>query len=111
MYDIDISEATTNRDGIFDEMIEWLCSNIGPQISEERIPAAAFMGNFHRKYIIEGTGWRYVYHVVRVPINANDFDDKRFKYVGTKAGGSAMYVSKRVFIEDAIRAVEFKLKW
>jgi hypothetical protein len=112
MYPIDISEAARNNDEVFEEMLEWLRENVGPETNKHREQSTEVEGRFHRKFRIEGTGWFYEYHVIRVPsTDTKPITNSKFKQIEKRGFDSTLYMSKRFYIEDSIRAVEFKLKW
>lgn len=113
MYAIDIGEMTHGGDDVFFEMLDWLCEVVGPQISEDNGTSNANDGRSERTYKIYGTGWNYEYNSIRIRNDdKREFEmPKHFRYGSNKAGGSTLYTSKVMYIEDATRAVEFKLKW
>jgi hypothetical protein len=114
MHAVDIANMTHGSKEVFGEMLKWLADVIGPQIREDRKAAIVTEDRATRFYKIEGTGWYYEYCSLRLKINDSPEDfvpPKFFHYQSNKAGGSHLYASKVMYIEDITRAVEFKLKW
>jgi hypothetical protein len=113
MYAIDIAEKTHGNLDVFGEMLDWLRDVVGPQIREDQKGSVVTEERATRTYRIEGTGWYYEYCSIRIRIEDTlDFElPKFFHYASNKAGGSHLYTSKIMYIEDITRAVEFKLKW
>lgn len=113
MYAIDISEMTHGNTEVFSEMLAWLDEVVGPQVSEDQRSSVIKDDRSTRTYVVHGTGWHYEYSNIR--INNDDEREfelpKHFHFASSKAGGSKLYTSKVMFIADATRAVEFKLKW
>jgi hypothetical protein len=112
MYAIDIRDRTTGSD-VFSEMVAWLEEVIGPKISENSPTTELGDDRVRRTFKIEGTGWCYEYHSIRICIDdTRDFElPKLFHYESNNAGGSNLYASKVMYIENLINAMEFKLRW
>jgi hypothetical protein len=113
MYAIDVNDKTNGNPEVFSEMLDWLFDVVGPTISEDPSRLAVLNGRSTRTYKIEGTGWYYEYNSIRVSVDdIREFAfPKFFHYASSNAGGSTLYVSKVMYIENLINAMEFKLKW
>ena len=113
MYAIDVSDRTDGRADAFIKMLDWLNEVVGPLVSEDQRTAEINDNGSKRFFKIEGTGWYYEYCSIR--IGANDTREfklpKFFHDAGQRAGGSTLYTSKVMYIEDPIHAVAFKLTW
>jgi hypothetical protein len=115
MYAIDIGNKTDGRIDIFvfDDMLAWLSDVVGPKLSEDQRTVELAANGSKRTFKIEGTGWYYEYCSIRISTDdTREFElPKFFHDAGRRAGGSNLYTSKVMYIEDLIYAVEFKLLW